>query len=301
MKLEDINIDLDSIKNIESELTLDYLKVIHGKYCISVEQILTMLSSPLVLMSMAMIKVKQDHLPIKSAVKLGFLTKNHPRDPKETAKLLVNFFEDELKKSSKNVVKEAQIESQALYNKSDEIRAVFNNIGLNALVNSWTLFETFIKEIWINTLNAYPKLLGTKIINSKGDIENNGSKMISLNLLSKYDYDISSHLGEVLANKYDFTSVEGIKKSFKDLLNLSDEEIDFFSSTKINQLEICRHIIVHNAAVIDSKYIIRSKRENEEMGQRLLLDIDEVSEMINYSIECVKSVLQLVEIKISKL
>lgn len=259
MKLEDVNIDLDSIKNIESELTLDYLKVIHAKYCISVEQILTMLSSPLVLMSMAMIKVKQDHLPIKSAVKLGFLTNNHPEDPKETAKLLVRFFEDELKKSTKNVIEEAQIESQALYNKSEEIRAVFNNIGLNALVNSWTLFEAFIKDIWINSLNANPKLLSTKIINAKGDNENNGSKMISLNLLSKYDYDISSHLGEVLANKYDFTGVDGIKKSFKDLLNLSDEEIDFFSSTKINQLEICRHIIVHNAAIIDNKYIIRSK------------------------------------------
>jgi hypothetical protein len=300
MKLEDASIDLDLIKNIKAELTLDYLKVIHEKYCASVEQILTMLSSPLVLMGMAMIKVKQDHLPIKSAVKLGFLTHNPPSDPKETAELLVKFFEEELKKSSENVVEEAQKESQALYEKSEEIRAVFNDIGLNALVNSWTLFEAFIKDIWITTLNTYPELLNAKIINAKSDNENNNNgKMISLSLLSKYNYNISDYLGEVLVSKYDFTGVEGIKKSFKDLLTLNEEEITFLNSTTINQLEICRHIIVHNAAVIDNKYIVRSKRENEENGQKLLLDITEISEMINYSIECVKSILLLVERKIN--
>lgn len=300
MKLDEASIDLDLIKSIETELTLDYLKVIHGKYCVSVEQILTMLSSPLVLMSMAMIKVKQDHLSIRSAVKLGFLTHNHPDDPKEMAELLVRFFEEELKKSSENVVEEANKESQALYEKSEEIRAVFNDIGLNALVNSWTLFEAFIKDIWITTLNSHPELLSNKIINAKSDNENNNNgKMISLNLLSKYNYNISNHLGEVLASKYDFTGVEGIKKSFKDLLNLNDEEINFLSSTIINQLEICRHIIVHNAAIIDSKYIARSKRENEENGQKLLLDINEICEMINHSVECVKSIFLLVERKIT--
>ena len=300
MKLEEANIDLDLIKNIESELSLSYLKTIHGKYCLSVEQILTMLSSPLVLMSMAMAKVKQDHLSIQSAVKLGFLTHNHPDDPKDTAKLLVQFFKDELKKSNENIVEEAQKESQKLYDKSEEIRTVFNDIGLNALVNSWTLFEAFIKDIWIITLNTYPELLNNKVINTKSDNENsNNSKMIPLNILSKYNYDISQHLGEILASKYDFTGVEGIKKSFKDLLNINENEVDFLSSTKINQLEICRHIIVHNATVIDNKYLTRSKRKNEENGQKLILDITEISEMINYSIECVRSILLLVDNKIN--
>ena len=92
MKLEDAIIDLDSIKNIESELNDEYLKVIHSKYCDSVEQVLTMISSPLILMSFAITKTKETHLSIKSAVKLGYFLNNPPTEPKDAALNLIKFF-----------------------------------------------------------------------------------------------------------------------------------------------------------------------------------------------------------------
>lgn len=299
MKLEEANIDIDCLKEIEERLNSPYLKIIHTKYCASVEQILTMISSPLILMTFAMAKVKEDHLSIQSAVKLGFLVNNPPKDTKETAKKLINFFEEELKKANENIVEDAQKESNNLYDKSEEIRNCFNNIGLNAVVNSWTLFEAYMKDIWIKTLNNKPELLNNKIINAKSDSENGAnSKTIPLNLLSKYNYDVSNHLGEILSNKYDFTGVEGIKKAYKDLFDLNESEILFLDKIKLIQLEICRHIIVHNAGIIDSRYLARSKRPNETINENLKLDIIEISEMINYSIECVKSILLLVDDKI---
>lgn len=296
MKLEDVNIDIDDIKKIGRQLSTDYLIGIHGKYCASVEQILTMIASPLILMSFAMKKVKENHLSIESAVKLGFFVNNHNKDPKETAKLLVNFFDEELKKANENIFEDALNESNKLYEKSEEIRNCFNNIGLNAVVNSWTLYEAYMKDIWIKTLNNSPKLLNNKIVNAKSESENGiNSKTIPLNFLAKYNYDVSNHLGELLAGKYDFTGAEGIRKAFKDLFNLNDTEIYFLDEQKILQLEICRHIIVHNAGIMDSRYLARSKRKNEGINESLKLDIAEINEMINYSIRCIKLTLLLVD------
>lgn len=300
MKLEDASIDIDTIRNIDTDLTVDFLKVINSRYCDSVDQILTMLSSPLILMTFAMAKVKESHLSIQNAVKLGFFINNPLKDPKDTANYLVNFFQEALDKENENLVEDAQKESNLLYEKSEEIRNCFNNIGLNALVNSWTLFESFSKDIWIKTLNDYPIFFNNKIINTKGEndsVVNN--KTIPLNLLSKYNYNISNHLGEILSSKYDFTGVEGIKKAYKDLLDLEDSQISYLNENQILQLEICRHIIVHNAGIIDSRYISRSKRQNEVINQKLLLDISEINDMINYSINCIKQTILLVDKKIN--
>jgi hypothetical protein len=300
MKLEDAHIDIDSIKTIAEELRSDKLKTIHERYCSSVEQILTLISSPLIFMTLAMSKVKEDHLSIQNAVKLGFLFNNPPKEPKDAAKQLVKFFEEELKKANENIVNDAHIESMKLYEKSEEIRNCFNNIGLNALVNSWTLFEAYSKDIWIKVLDDNPQFLSQKIINNKSEIDSGvNGKTIPLSILSKYNYNISGHLGEILSVKYDFTSVDGIKRAFKDLLNLDDQELCFLSDTKINQLEICRHIIVHNAGLIDTKYLTRSKRTNEVVNQKLQLDITEINDMINESIKCTKQLLLLTDRRIN--
>lgn len=300
MKLEDAHIDIDSIKTIAEELRSDKLKTIHERYCSSVEQILTLISSPLIFMTLAMSKVKEDHLSIQNAVKLGFLFNNPPKEPKDAAKQLVKFFEEELKKANENIVNDAHIESMKLYEKSEEIRNCFNNIGLNALVNSWTLFEAYSKDIWIKVLDDNPQFLSQKIINNKSEIDSGvNGKTIPLSISSKYNYNISGHLGEILSVKYDFTSVDGIKRAFKDLLNLDDQELCFLSDTKINQLEICRHIIVHNAGLIDTKYLTRSKRTNEVVNQKLQLDITEINDMINESIKCTKQLLLLTDRRIN--
>ena len=287
-------------KIIKSNLNIPFLMDIHSKYCDSMEQILTLISSPLILMTFAMTKVKENHLSIENAVKLGFFINNPPKDPKDAATHLVNFFKESLEKANENIFEDALKESSLLYDKSQEIRDCFNNIGLNALVNSWTLFETYSKHIWIKCLNENPQFLNNKIINTKVDNDNNQtSKSIPLNLLSKYNYNVSNHLGEILSNKYDFTGVDGIKKAFKDLLNLEDIELRFLDDNNIIQLEVCRHIIVHNASTIDSRYLTRSKKKNEIINHKLVLEVQEINDMINSSIKCIKETLLITQEKIN--
>jgi hypothetical protein len=297
LKLENINIDLESLKDFSDELDSN-LKEIHLRYYDSIEQILTLLSSPLIFMSFAMGKVKEDHLSIKKAVELGFFMNNPPEKPKDAAKHLVDFFQESIKTANETVVEDSIKESNKLYENSAEIRKCFENIGRNAIVNTWTLFEAYSKEIWINSFNGNPNYINSAIINTKN---NSNSpildKNIPLNLLSKYGFDVSNHLGEILAVKYDFTACNGIKKSFKDLFSLSNAEIEFMDNESLNQMEIIRHILVHNSGVIDNKYLSRSKRNNEEAGIQIELQIDEMNEMINASINAIINLFKLANAK----
>lgn len=293
MKLENINIDLESIKEISDELDSS-LKEIHLRYCDSIEQILTLISSPLIFMSFAMGKVKENHLSIEKAVKLGFFINNPSAKPKDAAKHLVDFFQESIKTANETVVEDSIKESNNLYENNAEIRKCFENIARNAIVNTWTLFETYSKEIWITSFNGNPNYINSEIINTKN---NSNSpildKNIPLNLLSKYGFDVSNHLGEILSVKYDFTGCNGIKKSFKDLFSLSNIEIEFMDDESLNQMEIIRHILVHNSGVIDNKYLSRSKRNNEQMGVPIELQVDEMNEMINASIYSIKNLFKL--------
>jgi hypothetical protein len=219
MKLEELNIDIESIKSISDELKSENIKKIHIKYCESIEQILIMVSSPLMFMTFAMAKVKENHISIKSAVKLGRFVNNPPKDPKIAAQELVNFFEKEINEANVTLIDDAKNESNNLYEKSEEIRNCLNNIGLNAMVNTWTLFESYSKDIWIKVFNENPNLLNQKIITSQN--ENGNYKSVPLNILSKYNFNVSKHLGEILSPKYDFTSTDGIKKAFVDLLSFN--------------------------------------------------------------------------------
>jgi hypothetical protein len=296
MKLEDINIDIECAVGLESKLTKQFLKEIHSRYCNSIEQVFTLLSSPLIMMTFAMTKVKETHLSIENAVKLGSYFNKPPQDPKDAAKHLIDFFKDQIEKANVNVYEEAIKEANSLYKKSNEIRDCFTNIGLNALVNSWTLFESFSKDIWISCLNKYPQLLNQKVVNSK--IENESEilgKTIPIHILSKYNYNISNHLGEILSQKYEFTRSDGIKKAYKDLLNLEEGELQFLTHESLNQLEISRHILVHNSGIIDSKYLSRSKKNGELINTKLTFTIDEVNAMINTSIYSINEILLLAD------
>lgn len=293
MKLENIDIDLDSIKEISDQLNSN-LKEIHLKYCDSIEQILTLLSSPLMFMSIATGKVKENHLSIEKAVELGFFLNNPPKEPKDAAKHLVDFFQESIEKANENAIEDSIKESNFLYENNEKIRKCFENIGRNALVNTWTLFETYSKEIWVKSFNKNPNFINSAIINTKNN--SNGAimdKSIPLSLLSKYGFDVSNHLGEILSAKYDFTSCNGVKKSFMDLFSLRDNEIEFMDDENLNQMEIIRHILVHNSGVIDSKYLSRSKRNNEQFGVQIELEIDEMNNMINASIHSIKHLFNL--------
>jgi hypothetical protein len=301
MKIQNIELNIEEIEAIANDLHSPIVMTAHSQYCESMQSVVELLTSPIIFMSLAISKVKETHISIENSVKLGHLFNNPDMtNPKKTAEELVDFFKQAYKKENETTVDEAYSEAKFLIENNYRVKALYHNIGLNALVNSWTMFENCIKDLWIKLLNSFPDLLNNSILNSKTENDSQLSgKNIPVTLLSKYKYNISNHLGEILVGKYDFTGTSGIKKSYKDLLGISDIHLKIFDDDHLNQLEITRHLIVHKASIIDADYLKRSKRQNENNNDKLILESEEACALINSSIKTLKEVFLFTDNKIN--
>jgi hypothetical protein len=208
-----------------------------------------------------------------------------------------------IKTSHEKIVENAIEEIELLVANVPILQESYNNLGLNALVNCWTLFEAISKDIWVYCLNNFPKeFLFNLLKNGKDfdqEIEGIKGKNISIGLLAKYNFDISKNLGDLLVGKYDFTTVRGIKKSYKDLFELKDADLSTLENKNLTQLEITRHLFVHNAGVIDSDYLKRSAKQNESINTKVQITSTEAGDLINSSIDAIQELVVLVDKRIN--
>ena len=304
MDIGKINIDISSATTCRDTLQDAALKSILTNYCNSIDLILTTLSVPISFMAHGLRKSKAFHFSLQDAntvVMNGEGIKEN--DPKKTAKELINYFEALLKSDKENMVDNAVNEIELLIDNVPILRDSYYNLGLNALVNSWTMFEAISKDIWIYCLNNFPKnYLFNLLRNGKEfdpEIEGSLGKNISIGLLAKYNFDISKNLGDLLSTKYDFTSIRGIKKAYKDLFELNEADLASLDNRNLTQLEITRHLFVHNAGIIDSDYLKRTQKKNETLKDKVQLTIEEAGDLINSSIEAMKELILIADVKIN--
>lgn len=300
MDIGKIDIDITKAALCRDKLNDSNLKSILTNYCKSLDLILTTLAVPISFMAHGLRKSKAFHFSLQDANSVvisgeGFQEK----DPKKSAKELVSYFENLIKSSHEKVIENASEEIELLVANIPILQESYNNLGLNALVNCWTLFEAISKDIWVYCLNNFPKeFLSNLLKNGKDfdqDIEGITGKNISIGLLAKYNFDISKNLGDLLVGKYDFTTVRGIKKSYKDLFELKDAELSTLENKNLTQLEITRHLFVHNAGVIDSDYLKRSAKQNEIINNKVQITSTEAGDLINSSIESIQDLVTLVD------
>lgn len=304
MDIGNIDINISIVTNCRDEIKDKFLRELLSKYCNSLDLILTTLSVPISFMAHGLRKSKAFHFSLQDAntiVMNGEGIKEN--DPKKSAEELIKYFEDLLKSNDKNQIENAVIEIEKLIETVPILSDSYNNLGLNAIVNSWTVFEAFTKELWVYSLNNYPKEflfnLLKNVKDSEQEIDGIASKNISIGLLAKYDFDISKNLGDLLCPKYDFTGVKGIKKAFKDLFAFKADEILFFDNPSLSQLEITRHLLVHSAGIIDEDYLRRANKSKEFLKSKLTLTTEEASDLINSGIETIKALFLLVDHKLA--
>ncbi|MDX5584435.1 MAG: hypothetical protein QNK20_05810 [Aureibaculum sp.] len=223
------------------------------------------------------------------------------KDPKKHAESIVKHFENKIKASSSQSFELAEEEISKLLENAPHLADAYRTLGLNALVNSWTIFEAFSKDLWKYILNKQPQKFINHLLKSNSssinEIEGINGKQISISLLSKFNFDLSNNLGDILAPKYDFTSARGIKTAYKDLLNLDKIELAFLNDKQISQLEITRHLIVHNAGIIDEDYLRRTTNKNEKLNDGIIISHEDASNMINASVEAVVGLISIIEEK----
>lgn len=303
MRIDKIEFNVEKAKAARERMSNTDLKPFMDSYCLSLDQILTTLAIPYMFMAVGYQQGILKCMPYSTGLnELEKLDGFKEKDPKKHAEAIIKYFENKIKESSSQSFELAEEEINKLLENAPPLADAYRTLGLNSIVNSWTIFEAFSKDLWKYLLNKRPQKFINHLLKSNSsslnEIEGINGKQISINLLSKFNFDISNSLGDILAPKYDFTSARGIKTAYQELLNLDKIELAFLNDKQLSQLEITRHLIVHNAGIIDEDYLRRTINENEKLNIGITISHDDAGNMINASIESAVGLISLIEEKI---
>jgi hypothetical protein len=184
-----------------------------------------------------------------------------------------------------------------------KLNLAINSLYLSIISNSWTIFESISKDLWVNVLNNFPNELINNVlqdIDSKSHtIEGIHSSNISISLLGKFQFNVKNHLGSILCEKYDFTGCRGIKKAYEKLFCSKNQGFDFLDETNMILLEKTRHLVVHQAGKIDERFQ-KETSINQSIGTVLNIELEEVTKYINLIIKNGANLFENVNNKIEK-
>lgn len=115
---------------------------------------------------------------------------------------------------------------------------------------TWTSFEIFGRDLWIEAVNKDPVDFAQKCASDK---------TLTISQLAQMKFQLDAQMGLLLADKFDFTNLKNIISSFDSILEKrfrgilqsyeKKEFLDLFVTEKL------RHLIQHKAGVVDKKFI----------------------------------------------
>jgi hypothetical protein len=305
MRIDKIDFNIEKAQAARDRVINTDLKLFMDKYCLSLHQIVTTLAIPYTFMRVGVgyLQGMLKCMPYSTGLnELENLDGYKEKDPKKHALAIVKHFENKIKESGSQSFELAREEINKLLENTPPLVDAYRTLGLNALVNSWTIFEAFSKDLWKHILNKHPQKFINHLLKSNNsslnEIEGINGKQVSINLLSKFNFDLSNNLGDILSPKYDFTTAKGIKIAYQELLSLNKIELTFLNDTQLNQLEITRHLIVHNAGIIDEDYLRRTINQDEKLNDSITISHYDAGNMINASVDSVVELITLIEEKI---
>lgn len=171
---------------------------------------------------------------------------------------------------------------EILHKECDQFRSAVHALLRHAIIFAWTIFECAAKDTWVMFLNSAPHVI-TRMLPALSHLDGNSgvtSKSIQLGLVARYDFDLREHMGDLLATKFDFTSLLGIKNAFGSVLPPHGPSP--FDGPSLSELEATRHVLVHRGGIVDAEFKKRIPK-SPDVGQRIVLEPDSVSNMINAS------------------
>ncbi len=120
---------------------------------------------------------------------------------------------------------------------------------------AWTAFEMLATDLWISALNEAPNPLAVRFASSMA--EKQQGKSVAISQLAEYgrrDFNLSSVMGTLLKDigKADFTSLRSTKFAYEKAFG---EKIALFDHNGLQVLELVRNLVLHNAGIIDAKFL----------------------------------------------
>jgi hypothetical protein len=174
----------------------------------------------------------------------------------------------------------------------------------SATSGAWTAFECVATDAWVAAVNARPMQLWKKAWDApgaEGQAEGLDGKSVPVGLPAKYGFDLRGHLGDLLKTRFDFTSVSGIEKAYRDTLGVSEAMKRSLDSVTLRGLEVIRNVVVHRGGVVDQAFKDRVRKfEAQEgveyaVGSPLPLDGRVVSKLVAAALEAGCDLLRFVD------
>ena len=170
----------------------------------------------------------------------------------------------------------------------------------------WSAFEVLANDMWVACLNAYPIPLAKNAACIRFDEANASidSKSVKTWLLYRYDFDLRSHMGTILQDKFKFTDIDGIREAYIAAFGEShrDRIKQIVGGTDLNFLESARHNIAHKAGTMDEKFLNRVKNYPDfgaNEGEELPLTGILVSRLFSSAIESGFALVEFVDHRIA--
>lgn len=152
--------------------------------------------------------------------------------------------------------------------------------------SAWAAFECAAKDAWIAAVNARPLKLAQPAFTKVSDDpppEGLTAKQVSVALMARHGFDLRDKLGTLLAPKFDFTGVAGIRGAYGAAFGVRPEFSEPLSDPILATLEATRHLIVHRAGLVDEEYRRRTG-DTTRTGQLLQLNGTRVSQLCNAAV-----------------
>jgi hypothetical protein len=130
---------------------------------------------------------------------------------------------------------------------------------LSCVVTAWTTFESLASDLWVQLVSSRTATLGRQVAshvakNSRDYGRDKSEPVVHLRDLSRHDFDIRPCLGEILAAKFDFTKLSGIRRAYQALFPNDTQIRDALKVKDLQLLQGYRHSIVHKGGIVDDRF-----------------------------------------------
>lgn len=154
---------------------------------------------------------------------------------------------------------------------ANPVRDAVEVIIASVLLGSWTAFEALAADLWVAALNERPRLgivaLGADKSSTDSDEQREQKAKVKFilpaGLLRDLKYDLKSHMGTVLREKWDFGRRSEAKDAYlKTFREKAEKErlTSILDDQKLIWMAAIRNSIVHDGAVADRQFVSQMER-----------------------------------------
>ncbi|AZV77952.1 hypothetical protein EBB79_08605 [Parasedimentitalea marina] len=158
--------------------------------------------------------------------------------------------------------------------KSSTVRIAAQELLVQTLISTWSIFESFARSFIIAWLNDDPSR-ASSIIASQDLKDFFGKKVVDLQTIGDHGFDLSKSMGTVLFKDRRLDSLGNIRGAMKAFFNSSNIQTALGKDLWI--LNQRRHLFVHNRGVVDLEYLKKSG-DTAPLGERLTLKCADVEQ-----------------------